>query len=77
MEIRKVNNNVFDVFFGNQWSEWVRIRRIRNDRPFFPVTGNVKVSRETLQHLSDFVFIGFPVSHAQRFETTVHNLMSM
>lgn len=77
LEVRKINPGTFDIFFGNQWGEWVRIRRTRNDRPFFPVSGNVKVSRDTLEQLSHLIFIGFPVSHNQRFETTVNNLMAM
>lgn len=74
MEIRKVAYNVFDVFLGNQWDEWTRVKLTKNN--IFVINGN-KLNHNTLKYLFAVLFFNFPINYGQTFENTVECLQCM
>lgn len=48
MFIKHLHGNIFDVFFGTQWDEWVRVRK---GRSFVSAVGGMRVPHATLKSI--------------------------
>lgn len=71
MEIRRLDRNTYDVFFGNQWTDWVRVRQARSNT--YVIGGSIKVGHSELRHLHNVLAPNMPINYGQRIEDTIRN----
>ncbi len=74
MEIRRIDNNTYDVFQGNGWDNWTRVRKGRSST--YGVAGQ-RVNHALLKDLHSVLHPRFPINYGAQLEQTVHNLNSM
>lgn len=70
VEARRIDRNTFDLFFGNQWSSWTRVRCGRNG--LYRIAGE-KVDHATLRELEGMVAHDMPITYGQSVQRTFHN----
>ena len=70
MEIRRIDNNTYDVFSGTQWDKWSRVRQNRNG--VYVVAGE-RLPHPELKELHSVLAPNMPINYGQRLETTLHN----
>ena len=74
MEVRRVNNNTFDVFIGKQWSDWIRVRKGRSS--VHRLAGQ-HVPHATLKELDELIQINMPITYGQTQQQTLDNCRAM
>ncbi len=70
MEARRVARNVFDIFFGNQWCDWIRVRQTSHGT--HRVAG-MRVDHATLKHIDTFLAPNMPITYGQSMEEMLFN----
>lgn len=71
LEIRRVDHRTYDVFFGNQWDDWARVRQGKHNT--YVIAGNVKVGHHDLKDLHHILAPNMPINYGQRPEDTIRN----
>ena len=74
MEVRRVSGNVFDVFLGRQWSDWVRMKVTRHGA--FRIDG-LKVDHQLRKEISDLLNPYMPIVYGQDQRITLANCLSI
>lgn len=74
MEMRRVDNNTYDIFRGKGWDNWTRVRKGRSST--YGVTG-MRVPHQTLKDLDQVLNPHLPICYGQSFEQTITNLEAM
>lgn len=69
-EIRRVDARTYDVFTGNQWSSWSRVKKGRSST--FVAAGEA-LSHGFLKHLHHILAPNMPINYNQPHTTTLHN----
>lgn len=69
-EIRRINNNVFDCFFGKQWGTWVRVKKGRSS--VYRIAGE-RISHTELHDLNQIIQPGMPISYGISQEVILKN----
>lgn len=68
MNIRRIDNNTFDIFQGKGWNNWTRIRKGRSST--YGVLGK-RISHALMKDLNEVLHARLPVNYAQSLETTL------
>lgn len=68
--VRRVDNNTFDVFTGNQWDDWTRIRVGRSST--YRVAGHA-LPREIFNELKALLAPFMPINYEHSQEHTLYN----
>ena len=74
IEARRVSRNVYDLFFGTQWSDWVRVRQTRSG--VHRVAG-MMIDRQTLRDLDGVLAANMPITYGQDMETMLRNNLAI
>lgn len=74
MEARRVDRNTWDIFFGNQWSTWARVRLGRNG--VYQVAGE-KVDHRALKELGGYLAPNMPITYGQDMATMLNNNLAI
>lgn len=69
-EIRRVNGNTYDVFMGNQWDNWSRVRQGRSSAH---VQAGAPLPHGVLKHLNHILDARMPINYNQPHATTITN----
>lgn len=69
-EARRIDKNTYDVFFGNQWSDHVRVRQ--NRAGTYRVSG-MKVDHAVLRWLNGLLAHNMPITYGQDMQTMLFN----
>ncbi len=70
MEARRIDNNTYDIFFGTQWSDHVRVRQGRNGT--YRLSG-MRVDHQTLRELDSLLAPNMPITYGQDMHTMAMN----
>ena len=70
MEIRRIDNNTYDVFMNTQWDEHTRVRKGRSST--YVLSGN-KLPHPVLKELHSLLAPNMPVNYGQSPQQTVNN----
>lgn len=71
MEMRRLDRNTYDVFLGNQWSTWVRVRQGKGGT--YRIAGQ-KVDHRLLKELDSILAPNMPITYGQTTEEMLHNI---
>jgi hypothetical protein len=74
MEIRRVDNNTYDVFQGRQWGTHTRVRKGRTNT--YVLLGE-KLPKGLLKFLHDILAPNMPVNYGQGLEVTLNNCATL
>jgi ankyrin repeat protein len=74
MEARRVDRNTYDIFFGTQWSDHVRVRQTRHNT--YRVSG-MRVPHEVLKDLHNILAWNMPITYGQSMEQMLHNVSAI
>lgn len=69
-EARRVDRNTYDIFFGTQWSDHIRVRQ--NKHGTYRVSG-IKVDHQTLRELDRYLAPNMPITYGQTMQQMLHN----
>jgi hypothetical protein len=70
MEARRLSRSMYDIFFGNQWSDWIRVRQ--TSQGTHRVAG-MRVDHATLKHIDTFLAPNMPITYGQSMEDMLRN----
>jgi hypothetical protein len=70
MELRRIDNNTYDLFQGKGWDNHTRVRKGRSST--FVVTGE-KLPRQELKQLHEVLHPTMPISYGQPLNEMLHN----
>jgi hypothetical protein len=70
-EARRINSNTYDIFFGNQWSDWVRVRQGRSST--YRLAG-MHVPHPLLKWLHSVLAEDMPITYGQDMDTMINNI---
>lgn len=70
IEARRIDNNTYDLFIGNQWSDWIRVRRGRSST--YRLAG-IRVEHALLKWLHDVLAPNMPITYGQDMNTMLIN----
>lgn len=70
MEIRRIDNNTYDVFMNTQWDEHSRVRKGRSST--YVVSGN-KLPHALLKELHGILAPNMPINYGQGLLQTLDN----
>lgn len=70
IEARRVDRNTYDIFLGNQWSSWVRVRQGRSST--YRIAGE-RVEHSLLKWLHDVLAPNMPITYGQDMNTMILN----
>jgi hypothetical protein len=68
--IRRVDNNTYDVFIGNQWATHSRVRKGRSSA--WVVSGE-KLGHAILREFHSILHPSMPINYTQSHDTTLDN----
>jgi len=72
--IRRVGPYSYDVFQGNQWNEWSRVRQGRSSTF---VTAGQPLPYQTLKELSKVLAPTMPINYNQPHDTTLNHCFNI
>lgn len=70
IEARRIDRNTYDLFLGNQWSDWIRVRQNRNG--VYRVAG-IRVDHSLLKWLAEVLAPNMPITYGQDMNTMLIN----
>jgi hypothetical protein len=73
-EARRVDNNTWDIFFGTQWSDHVRVR---TGRTGVYRVGGMRVDHSTLKYLENYLAPNMPITYGQSMEQMLSNNLAI
>lgn len=73
-EARRIDKNTYDIFFGTQWDNHVRVRQNRNGT--YRVSG-MKVDHSVLRWLNGILAHNMPITYGQDMQTMFNNNMAI
>lgn len=71
IEARRIDNNTFDIFLGNQWSDWIRVRQGRSST--YRLAG-IRVEHSLLKWLHETLAHNMPITYGQDMNTMLINI---
>lgn len=70
MEARRVARNVYDIFFGKQWVDHVRVRQTQHGT--HRISG-MKIPHSTLKDIDDILAPNMPITYGQTMQEMLVN----
>jgi hypothetical protein len=70
IEARRIDNNTYDLFLGNQWSDWIRVRQGRSS--VYRLAG-IRVEHSLLKWLHTVLASDMPITYGQDMNTMLIN----
>lgn len=70
MELRRIDNNTYDLFQGAGWDSHTRVRRLRDK---VVVLGGNRLSKEMMQELFEVLHPTMPITYGQPLPEMLHN----
>lgn len=70
IEARRIDRNTYDLFFGTQWSDWVRVRQGKNGT--YRLMG-MRVDHALLKWLHGVLAHNMPITYGQDMNTMILN----
>ena len=74
IEARRINSNTYDLFFGKQWSDWIRVRQNRHG--VYRVAG-MMIDHPTMKELHNILAPNMPITYGQDLATMLHNNLAI
>ena len=71
IEARRVDHNTYDIYLGNQWSDWIRVRQGRSST--YRVAG-MRVEHSLLRWLHTVLAPNMPITYGQDMNTMINNI---
>ena len=71
MELRRIDHNTYDLFQGNGWYNWTRIRKSKSNT--YGILGQ-RIPHALMRDLNEALYPGLPLSHGATLEETIFNL---
>lgn len=73
-EARRVDRNVYDIFFGTQWSDHIRVRQTRHGT--HRVSG-MRVDHGTIKEINDYLAPTMPITYGQTMQDMLRNNLAI
>ena len=74
MEARRIDKSTYDIFFGKQWSDHVRVRQGKLNT--YRISG-MRVDHETLKDLHKVLAPNMPITYGQSMEEMYRNNLAI